>query len=166
MLLLTLVRHAKAEDPSAKQPDQERALQVQGCLDANNMANWCEKNLPVSSLWLVSLAKRAQQTAELLSNAAALCTEERLYSASPAGLLGLIQEHGKDHAHVTVVGHNPTISQTAQLLAGNNSDLPIGFPTLGLAHFSLPVDNWEKLRAGSAMVVSFITPKLLSGHPS
>lgn len=173
-LLLTLIRHAQTSPAMSGQSDHARQLSDRGCLDALNMATWCREHLPRPDVWLVSSAKRAQKTALLLTamdDAAELSTEPGLYAASSAIILGLLSTMGNysqhDCQHIAVVGHNPGISQVVCLLASKQSRAtPTDMPPLGLAHFSLAIDNWETINPDCVKLMQFTTPELIPSAPT
>lgn len=108
---LILWRHADAQDGS---PDMDRPLTAKGRAQAKLMAAWLNGRLPKGARILVSPALRTLQTADAL---------EREYE--------VIQDlaPGEDATHVLnaagwpdargavlVVGHQPTLGETASLL--------------------------------------------------
>lgn len=166
-LFLTLIRHAKSLPWATGQPDDERALNPQGEEDGRRMALWCKQQLPTPDLWLISPAKRTQQTASLLM--ATMPPEGRgqrieplLYGSSVNSILALLAEQDNAHEHLLVLGHNPDISEVANVLATDTATLPFGFPTLGIAHFRMQIADWSELTEKCAEPVQFMTPKLLS----
>lgn len=108
---LILWRHADAQDGS---PDLERPLTAKGRSQAKKVAAWLNLHLPAEARVLVSPALRTLQTADAL---------EREYL--------VVQDlaPGEDATHVLnaagwpdakgtvlVVGHQPTLGETASLL--------------------------------------------------
>lgn len=108
---LILWRHADAEDGT---PDSERKLTAKGVKQAARMAKWLRTRLPEDALILASPAKRAQQTARAL-NPDFKTIEEIGTAASPADVL-LASGWPKGDRTVLVVGHQPTLGETAALL--------------------------------------------------
>src|SRR5206468_691262 len=107
-------RHADAQDGF---PDLARGLTSKGQRQATDMAKWLKAHLPNDSEILVSPAMRAQQTAQALTHKFKTMKEIEpgvSYEAvlSAAGW--------PDHkGTVVVVGHQPTLGQTAAwLLSG------------------------------------------------
>jgi len=108
---LILWRHADAEDGI---PDSERALTAKGIKQAARMAKWLRARMPDDAVILVSPAKRAQQTARALDlefntvkdlSTAALAEDVVRAAGWPGG-----------ERIVIVVGHQPTLGETAALL--------------------------------------------------
>lgn len=118
---LILWRHADAADGY---PDAERALTEKGHTQAKRMAAWLNARLPQDALILVSPAKRAQQTAAALHRE--IVTSSALdTSAQAQGLLAAVRWPRSTRTTV-VVGHQPTLGQTASLLlTGSEGDLNV-----------------------------------------
>ena len=113
---LLLWRHAEAEDGY---PDAGRKLTARGEKQAKQMAEWIKAHAPRNLLILVSPAVRCQQTAAALG--LPFETDKRLFTDSnatkvlaAAGWPAGAGEDGK--TAVLVVGHQPTLGQTAALL--------------------------------------------------
>lgn len=108
---LILWRHADAQDGS---PDLERPLTAKGRLQAKKMAAWLNQRMPLEARILASPALRTLQTADAL---------ERKYEVVPdlapgVDAIHLLHAAGWPDARgtVLVVGHQPTLGETASLL--------------------------------------------------
>ena len=114
---LLLWRHAEAEDGS---PDNKRKLTARGAKQAQQMAEWINMHGPKNLRVLSSPALRCQQTAQALG--LPFATDQRLGTDSHvANLLAAVGwpdggQKGKGTSAVLVVGHQPTLGQTAALL--------------------------------------------------
>lgn len=114
---LLLWRHAEAEQGI---PDNKRQLTARGEKQALAMARWIKANAPRKLRIVVSPAQRCQQTASALG--LPFETDRRLGTdGDVANLLAAVGwpdggEQGRDHDAVLVVGHQPTLGQTAALL--------------------------------------------------
>lgn len=113
---LILWRHADAEDGV---PDVERKLTAKGAKQAQRMAAWLEKRLPADARILVSPARRARETARALSSRFEV-TELVGTGADPHSLL---EAAGwpRSEKPVVVVGHQPTLGETAALVVTGSS---------------------------------------------
>jgi phosphohistidine phosphatase len=111
---LVLWRHADAHDGS---PDLARELTSKGQRQAADMAKWLKLHLPNGSEILVSPAARAQQTAQALTQKFKTVKEIEPGASYEAVLSAA---GWPDHkGTVVVVGHQPTLGQTAAwLLSG------------------------------------------------
>lgn len=108
---LILWRHADAENGSH---DSERSLTEKGIKQAARMAKWLRARLPENAVVLASPAKRAQQTARALASDYKTVMEIGT-SASAKDVLLACGWPG-DERTVIVVGHQPTLGETAALL--------------------------------------------------
>jgi len=115
---LILWRHADAE-PGGR--DLERKLTNKGRKQAKRVAAWLREWLPEDAVVLVSPARRAQQTAEALSDS--FRTVAQLApDASPHEVLAAAG-WPKGSGSVVVVGHQPTLGRAAALaLTGAAAD--------------------------------------------
>ena len=121
---LLLWRHAEAEDGF---PDLKRKLTSRGEKQASQMAGWIRKHGPKNLRILVSPALRCQQTARALE--LSFDTDKRLGTDSNvANLLATINwpdgtKNLTGNNAVLVIGHQPTLGQTAALLlSGTEAD--------------------------------------------
>lgn len=114
---LILWRHAEARDASDGEDDLQRPLTVRGRKQAQRMAEWLNHFLPESTRVLVSPALRTRQTADALGRK--YRTVEGLApGAGPSQLLAAVR-WPDSREPVLVVGHQPTLGQTAAyLMAG------------------------------------------------
>lgn len=118
---LILWRHADAVDGV---PDMERALTAKGLKQAAQMAAWLNARLPKDALILVSPAKRAMQTAQALERP--LQIVKKIAPGADAMSVMLAAGWPDAGGTVVVVGHQPSLGQTASLLmCGAESDLGI-----------------------------------------
>lgn len=124
---LLLWRHAEAEEGT---PDLQRKLTARGEKQARQMGEWLKTHAPKHLRILVSPAVRTQQTAKALG--LPFETDKRLGpEADASSLLAAIGwpdggEQGKRAGAVLVVGHQPTLGQTASLLlSGAEADWTI-----------------------------------------
>jgi phosphohistidine phosphatase len=143
---LVLLRHAKS-DWDGEEPDRERPLARRGLREAPEAGRWLAVNQPDLGLAVVSPARRALSTWQLV--AAELAAEvptqvdERIYEASVSDLLEVVRDLPADTASAVIVGHNPGLEELVRVLTGR----VVPMPTSALA--VLTVDAaWAEL--GSA----------------
>jgi phosphohistidine phosphatase len=111
---LLLWRHADAEDAI---PDAARALTRKGLKQAKQVADWLKPRLTGDCLILASPAKRAQQTAAALD--LPYTTDRRIGIQADVVDIIAAANWPKQNGKVIVVGHQPTLGQTAAwLLSG------------------------------------------------
>ncbi|SEL59346.1 phosphohistidine phosphatase SixA [Nitrosovibrio tenuis] len=111
---LILWRHAEAEDGA---PDSERKLTEKGQKQAKTMAEWLKPRLPKNTLILVSPTRRTQQTAAALADDFEIVEEIGPGVSAKAILVAADWPDGK--GTVVVVGHQPTLGETAALIMSN-----------------------------------------------
>ena len=107
---MILWRHADAEEGIH---DAERKLTAKGVKQAARMAKWLRPRIPDSAVVLASPAKRAQQTAQALTEDFKTVPELGL-AASAEGVLRAAGWPGREGC-VVVVGHQPTLGESAAL---------------------------------------------------
>ena len=111
---IILWRHAEAEMQAASGGDLARALTGRGEQQALAMAAWLNARLPHGTSVLASPAKRTQQTAAALGRPVQTL-DAMAPGAAPEALLDAIDAAGPVAA-VLLVGHQPTLGETAALL--------------------------------------------------
>ena len=110
---LLLWRHADAADG---RPDLARALTKRGHEQARAMAKWLKKRMPAGLRILASPARRAQETAAALGMPVETF-DELAPDAAPSALLAAAGWPDADGA-VMIVGHQPTLGETAGVILG------------------------------------------------
>lgn len=164
---LILLRHAKSDWPAGVD-DLQRPLADRGVGDAT-AAGRVLAGLGAPELVLCSPARRTQETwrlvaQELVPAAPAFRVVPGIYGADDEELLEIVRAVPETVASCLVLGHNPTMQETASLLAGPGSDpgarrdLRAKYPTAGLA--VLAVDGpWSGLEPGGARLEQFLVPR-------
>jgi len=160
MRALTLIRHAKSSWADPETADIDRPLNDRGKSDAPMMGRRLAAIGFAPDLVLCSPAKRARRTARAiiheLASTPSLGIEPALYLATPSEMLPLIRSLGSSLAHVVMVGHNPGLTDLANLLGGARID---NVPTTGVVRLELDVDAWSDAGPGHGRVVDFDYPK-------
>ena len=146
---LYLLRHAKARWAEPGSRDYDRALELSGKADAEQIASAMRLAGHVPDRVLCSGAARARQTWEAASRhlpVSDIRYIDGLYSSDATGYLEIIRDAG-GNGSVMVVGHNPMMEDLALALSrdGDGDALAAvahGFPTAGLAviRFSTPLE--------------------------
>ena len=122
MKRLTLMRHADAQWKDPDVADFARPLNRRGNNEAEAIARRLGELQLVPDLIITSPARRAAQTAETVTRELALLPrslqyEEGLYLAGAEEILKLVRGIGPLVSHLMIVGHNPGISEAANILA-------------------------------------------------
>jgi phosphohistidine phosphatase len=169
MRRLMLLRHAKTERPEPGQRDRDRKLVKRGRKDAEIIARYMARHGLIPDLALVSPARRTQETWELLASGLEKTPrhtdEDRIYGATPDGLMTLIGEPLVARS-LLVIGHNPGLHEVAlHLIAAGDVDmrerLAEKLPTSGLVVIDFAFDAWIKLHPQSGRLEHFVTPRTL-----
>jgi phosphohistidine phosphatase len=163
---LLLLRHAKSDYPAGV-VDHDRPLNDRGRRDAAAAGAWIQEHYDElfdgEVMVLISSAQRAQETWSLVGEqlgGIAVRTEPRIYEASVSTLIAVADECTADT--VLIVGHNPSIEETAIFLAkpdgrGLIERLRGKYPTCGLTVLDLSdADPWS---SHSADLAAFEIPR-------
>lgn len=154
---LVLLRHAKAEQPTAT-ADLDRPLTVRGYDDAATAGAWLLAHRLVPDLVICSPARRTRQTwhaaATALGAGATGITavyEPRVYAAQSAReLIEVIAATDAEVERLLMIGHNPTLSTLSALL--NRGESAEALRPAGIAVHA--VDGaWLDIDAGCAPLV-------------
>ncbi|WP_315095494.1 histidine phosphatase family protein [uncultured Cellulomonas sp.] len=143
---LLLLRHAKAEHPD-NIPDIQRPLSLVGRRQSARVGARLAEEQLVPDLVLCSASVRTRQTWELarasLGADPAVQYLDDLYYAGSRALIDLVRAVQADVRTLLVVGHEPTMSQSAVALAGSGSDPA----TLARVRLGVPTASWSLLEA-------------------
>ncbi|ROS30404.1 histidine phosphatase family protein [Cellulomonas sp. PhB150] len=163
---LVLLRHAKAEHPE-KVDDHERALALPGRRQAGRVGSAMTEAGVAPDLVLCSTSLRTRQTWDLVR--AGLAVEppvefrEEVYLAGASALLALVQAVPDEVRTLLVVGHEPTMSHAAELLAGPGSEeaayrrVQVGVPTASWSVLESPA-SWADWAPAESVLVGLHTP--------
>ncbi|GGM34527.1 SixA phosphatase family protein [Promicromonospora citrea] len=154
---LVLLRHAKAEPPS-ELPDEQRPLALRGRDQAVKVGAALAEAGLVPDAVVVSGAVRTRQTWDLarkhLGEPPVVYTDD-LLGAMPRGVLAIVREVAPEARTVLVVGHEPAMAGTAELLAGPGSaddaiaQVRVGVPTAtySVLEAELAWSDWDRRQA-------------------
>lgn len=95
-------------------PDDERRLTAKGVKQAERIAAWLKERLPKDAVIVASPARRARETAQALTKKFEVIEEVGTGASPQAVLKAAGWPHGE--GTVVVIGHQPTLGQTAALL--------------------------------------------------
>lgn len=155
---LILLRHAHAEPGTAGSVDADRALSPTGKSEADAAGAWLKEHSAAPDRVLCSPAVRASETCEramtALGSGCEIVDDPRIYEATPASLLALLDEQS-DSERVLLVGHNPGLESLVALLSDGASDSGRGMPPAAVAWLNLA---GGKLEPGRAEVRHFWWP--------
>lgn len=167
---LLLLRHAKSAWPDGV-ADIDRPLGERGRKTAPLMGDYMARHKLVPDLALVSTARRAQETWQLVASAlpssVAVETTRAIYAVGASQILGAIQATAPAVRTLLVVGHNPGMEDLAHELVGSGDAdarmrMAQKFPTAALAVLKFEGTGWSELAPGDARLTRFVTPRSLA----
>ena len=145
MKTLLILRHAKSSWKDFSIDDHDRPLNKRGKRNAPEMGKLIRRLDLSPDLILSSTAKRARKTAEAVADEVKypkkLTLTRKLYHAFPDAYVEILQSLENHHRTVLIVAHNPGIEEMVAQLSGLYERMPTG----ALAHFSLPIDDWQDM---------------------
>ena len=143
MKTLFLVRHAKSSRDDPLLPDRDRPLNERGMRDAPKVGAQLAKRDARPDLIVSSPARRALATAEIFAGKLDyrlkdIVVEDRLYAATPDGLLAVVHELDDGVKRVMLFGHNPELTELAHRLSARIDDMP----TCAVVEFAFDTRSW------------------------
>ena len=162
MLRLLLLRHAKSDWSHPGLRDHDRPLAPRGLRAAPRLGRYLSGQGLCPAVALVSTARRARHTAELVLEAAgaapdALHLIPDLYGSSPDEILEIVSEQGGNASPLLAVAHNPGMEDLAARFLGRYEH----FPTAALLVVSVPATDWTGISPATATVDAFVRPRKL-----
>ena len=143
MKTLPILCHAKAVSKDPNLRDHDRPLDKLGEDDALRMGKLMKDKDIIPSYIISSTALRAKITAELVAKGCSYqgdtVLDRSLYEAKPKDYLGILVRLSDIYDSVLIVGHNPVIEETIQMLT-DSSDV-VAVPSCALAHLSLLIEK-------------------------
>jgi phosphohistidine phosphatase len=117
---------------------------------------------------LCSPARRTRETLAALlpylGGEGRVSIDPKLYDSGPSDYLAAIARSGNDASTLMVIGHNPAIHASAQLLTGDSepglaADLAAKYPTGALAVIDFAQASWSRLDPHSGFLTAFLKPR-------
>lgn len=163
MKRLTLMRHGNAEWKDPAIPDFDRTLNRRGNSEAEVMSRRLSELGLVPTLLMVSPARRAQQTAEIVVRELGipprhLRSEESLYLAEAEDILRVVKGTGPRIPHLMIIGHNPGLSEVARLLAPSLESPELG--TGAMCSLTFDARTWSAVEPGNLKDTQNESPSL------
>lgn len=164
---LIVLRHGKAAYPPV--PDHERPLAQRGNTEAPAAGKWLIEREFYPDAIITSDAVRTRQTTtwilnELGDKAPTPYLDSRLYMASAAQALSVINETEEQVRTLMLVGHMPWVQDLGMRLVSTASHedavirMAERYPTLGLMVFNIP-GEWATLDGRDANMTHFVVPR-------
>ena len=161
MKFLNIIRHAKAEQVLAEKKDFLRCLSKRGINDIKNLDNYLLQFNFKNHKIICSTSIRTKETLSFLKNSlnpdSKIIYSFDLYLATFKKLLNIIESESKNTNMITLIGHNPGLSDLLSYLVGNYDINDMGTSSFVSLTFdkSKKADSYE----GSAKIESFIQSK-------
>jgi len=163
MKKLILSRHAKSSWENAAH-DIDRPLNDRGLHDAPIMAEYLKSQNIIVDIIISSPALRARTTAEfyvdkLLDSGQKLVIDDSIYEAYEQDLLKIINGLENNINSAMMVGHNPTFTFLANILANERI---VNMPTCSSVTICFDVSDWKDVKIGGGVMERFDYPKKLN----
>ena len=161
MKTLYLLRHAKSSWSFDELSDQERPLNDRGRDDAPLMGQALAKRRICPDVLVSSPAVRAMSTAVLVARELRyphekIVVEPGIYGAEVDDLLAIIKDLPDAAGSALLVGHNPTITETANVL----SPSPLNeMPTAAVVCLRFACDHWAEVSKANAEFYFYDYPR-------
>jgi phosphohistidine phosphatase len=161
MKTLTIVRHAKSSWKYPELADFDRPLNKRGKNDAPITGSRLKGYKVSPDLIITSPANRAITTAKIIAKEVGypkkdVIADERIYMADTEDILAVLRQVNSSYKDVLIVGHNPTLTDLANDLSGEDID---NIPTCGVARIELDIKSWNDLAPQKGALVLFDYPK-------
>ncbi|MEI7663215.1 MAG: histidine phosphatase family protein [Bacteroidota bacterium] len=163
MKTLYLVRHAKAswEEPGVS--DADRPLIPKGLKKTKLIVDFLLKRETVIDLMISSPAVRAYETAKIIAAGLdyplnRIKTDRKIYDGYYDRILDIIYGTSNEVNSLMIFGHNPTITQLANLFLHPGIE---SMSTSCVVCLTFNTDKWEELPANEALQEFIISPKML-----
>jgi phosphohistidine phosphatase len=160
---LLMVRHGKSSWKHSGQADHERPLLKTGIERTDRMGQFLLSKGILPDLVVSSHAVRAFETAKILAGVLGypiheIQIERNIYYFGSDGLFDLAMALPDDKEVVMLVGHNPAMTQLANVFLEQKLDY---LPTTGMVSVRIDADKWEELPVADNQVAFLATPKML-----
>jgi phosphohistidine phosphatase len=159
---LILIRHTKSPQ-NVFIPDFERPIKEDRAEDAKTMGKELKSLGLNADKFISSPALRTKQTAELIADELKYGRENivfdmRLYESSPAEYLKVVHETSEKIKALVLVGHNPSITEFANIFCGNKFD---EIPTTGVVWMEFDSEDWRVSDKTKCSVKHSLSPKAI-----
>ena len=162
MKTLYILRHGKSSWANQNVDDFDRVLLTEGIKRTQSIASFLSSNLAKIDLIISSPAKRALQTAKIISSnlGCKLTENSNLYPSHSSRIANIIGSQHSSIQNLMIVGHNPGLTEFVSEYFDSTIDW---LPTSGLAQASFKIENWNEISLNTISISSllFTSPKTL-----
>ena len=161
-ITLYLVRHAKSDQSNAgTMPDFDRPLSDRGFRDAPAMGRRLKKIGVFPDVIIASPSMRTTQTIQLISEEIkfdfnAVQWDSTIYRCTNEDMLDAITNITAGIESAMIVGHNPTITNLANLFQDDTTFEEV--PTCGVVALKFETTSWANVRTMKAKLLFFERP--------
>ncbi len=164
MKTLFLIRHAKSSWDNLDLADIDRPLNDRGKRDAVRMGKRLKEKGIHPELLITSPAKRAHSTCKRIAEALGcsltqIIKEHTLYHAAPEQILTVLHTLKNNMDTVFAFGHNPGITDFANLANANQSRIIDNVPTCGVVAFQFATSDWKEVGFKKGKLLFYDYPK-------
>lgn len=162
MKILYLMRHAKAEANTTGR-DADRQLSHKGEEQVKLVSAWLERQIHAPQKIVCSHASRAFTTAAMLAGGldnqpGKIDVQKAVYHGDEQTLKELVQSTDDSIEFLLMVGHNPSITDMANLFFQPAID---DLPTAALAVVTFDMVTWKSIDKNKVQSTAVILPKML-----
>ena len=163
MKKLFLVRHAKSSWEEPGKADIDRQLTEQGHKKTEKVIQFLNKRKIRIDRMISSPAVRAYQTAVLIAKGIGypvkkIQTDHKIYNGGYDRILDLVYSTPDEVESLMIFGHNPVITQLANLFLHPGID---DLPTTGMVSLKFNTDQWSSVPSAEPETDFIIFPKML-----
>jgi phosphohistidine phosphatase len=144
MKTLYIVRHAKSSWDFPELPDVDRPIIETGIYNTKKIVTELNNRNVSVDMMICSHAKRAGETAKIIATGINYPVEKievskQIYQVDRDDIFNLIFGLNDNLDSLMIIGHNPTLTQFANLFLDEKIDL---LPTSGVISLSFETGNW------------------------
>jgi len=163
MKTLYLVRHAKAILENRMEKDIDRQLLEKGLKRTRYIIDFLIQKKITVDLIVTSPAVRAFETARAIAHAlnfplSNIKIERLLYEGDADKIGDLFYDLPQNKEKLMIVGHNPSITNFANLLLPEPIDY---LPTSGIVRIQFGTNSWDEISRSNIISNFVVTPKML-----
>ena len=163
MKTLYLVRHAKAELRSNEENDIDRQLLKKGLKRTKQIIDYLHDKVTNIDMIISSPAVRSHETARILAHALNyplenIKIERKIYECDADKIVDLFYDLSPKIDTLMIVGHNPSITNFANLLLNKPIDY---LPTSGLVFIQFDAKLWDEIWQAKIITNFVVTPHML-----
>jgi phosphohistidine phosphatase len=163
MKTLYLVRHGKSSWETAGLTDEKRPVLPKGEKKTKLVAGYLVKEGIKADLIISSQAVRAYETAKIIAEcldypAKKILQDRRIYDGPYDRLLDLIYGTSNEVESLMIVGHNPLITQLANLFLHPGIE---DMTTSAIVCIAFGTDKWEEIPSSRAEMKFHVFPQML-----